>query len=75
MSKNISTIKRYQELIKYYKVYPIKYVNMMWDNFNIKLTFGQKILLYLYHIGILKTSYQKKQDNIDKLLKKHMRKW
>ena len=48
---------------------------MIEGGFNIKLTLSQKILLYLYHIGILKTDYQKKQDNIDKILKKYMRKW
>jgi len=77
MSKtyNSDAYLKYQELMKYYKLHPIKYINMIEGDFNIKLTFIQKILLYLYHIGILKTDYQKKQDNIDKILKKYTRKW
>lgn len=61
---------KYQKIIKYYKTHPIKYMHMIQDSFDIKLTFIQKILLYLYHVGVLKTDYQKQQDNIDKILKK-----
>ena len=66
---------KYQKIIKYYKAHPIKYMRMIQDSLDIKLTFIQKTLLYLYHIGILKTDYQKQQDNINKILKKYMRKW
>jgi hypothetical protein len=36
---------KYQKIIKYYKAHPIKYMHMIQDSFDIKLTFIQKILL------------------------------
>lgn len=62
MSKryNSDTYLNYQELMKYYKLRPIEYINMIEGDFNIKLTLSQKILLYLYYIGISKTSSQKR---------------
>ena len=66
-------MQSYTEKVKYYKRHPIKYIKLFESDFNIKLKWHQKIKLILIGYGFLKTKYQKRQESLDKLLRKYIR--
>jgi len=63
---------KYKEMVLYYKKHPFKYIISVEQNFNLKLKWHQKIKLFLFSMGLLKTKYQKRQEKLDKLLRKYI---
>lgn len=63
----------YNNKVKYYKKHPIKYIKLFEKDFNIKLKWYQKIKLLLMAYGFVKTNYQRRQEKLDKLLRKYIK--
>lgn len=68
-----SSFKELESRVKYFKRHPVKYMKLFEQDFNIKLKWYQKIELFLFNIGVLKTKRQRQHEKLDKLLRKYMR--
>ena len=64
---------KYKEMVLYYKKHPFKYIKSVEQSFNLNLKWYQKIKLFLFSMGLLKTEHQKRQEKLDKLLRKYIK--